>query len=124
MSNSRTIDIERYSGMYAALANPHRLALLLRLMDICGPEGSCSTDRGKCACVGDLSVGLGIAQSTVSHHLKELRHAGLITMTRSGRNVDCSVDRDALSELSALLGGVLLREPTAPASEQRSKQSE
>ncbi len=88
--------------MYAALANPNRLLLMLRLIDSCGPDDSCSTDDGMTAYVSDLSEGLDIAQSTVSHHLKELRQAGLITMTRRGRNVECHVNTEALAELTSL----------------------
>ncbi len=43
---------------------------------------------------------LGIAPSTVSHHLKELRQAGLIQMARRGRQVACWVEKDVLEELS------------------------
>ena len=43
------------------------------------------------------------AASTVSHHLKELRHAGLITMKRRGKNMICAVDRAAVQALSEYL---------------------
>ena len=53
------------------------------------------------ACVGDLGAKLGIAPSTVSHHLKELRRSGLIHMERSGQKVACWVEPDSLDALSA-----------------------
>lgn len=43
--------------------------------------------------------------STMSHHLKELRLAGLITTERSGKNIICRVNQTALSELRAYLAG-------------------
>ena len=108
MSNHRTIDesvdVDGLSSVFAALSNPNRLRLLLRIVDECGPAQSCVTDEGIGACVGDLADGLGIAPSTVSHHLKELRQAGLISMTRYGRTVGCAVNSEALEELSALFG--------------------
>lgn len=52
------------------------------------------------ACVGDLGDGLGLAPSTISHHLKELRRAGLIRMERAGRHVECWADPEALARLS------------------------
>lgn len=55
-------------------------------------------------CVADLSSGLGIAPSTVSHHLKELRQSGLITMGRQGRRVERTVNLEAAAELRRLLG--------------------
>jgi hypothetical protein len=41
--------------------------------------------------------------STMSHHLKELRLAGLITTERSGKNIICKVNQAALGELLAYL---------------------
>ncbi|MGI9613844.1 MAG: ArsR/SmtB family transcription factor [Acidimicrobiales bacterium] len=108
MSNYRTIDttidVDTFSAMFAALSNSNRLRLFLRIIDHCGLTPSCTTDDGIGACVGDLADGLGIAPSTVSHHLKELRQAGLISMTRHGRTVECVVSTDALRALSTLFG--------------------
>ena len=103
MSNYRSLEIGRFSEMFGALSSPHRLRILLRLTECCGPEMSCSTDAGMGACVGELSEGLGLAPSTVSHHLKELRRTGLISMTRQGRKVECTVNAEALQELTALI---------------------
>ena len=36
-------------------------------------------------CVGDLMDALGLGQSLVSHHLRTLRDAGLVTVRRDGR---------------------------------------
>ena len=103
MSNSRSNEVSRLSEMFGALSNPHRLRILLKLFECCGPEMSCSTDANMSACVGELSEGLGLAPSTVSHHLKELRRTGLISMARQGRKVECSVNVEALEELTALI---------------------
>ena len=89
--------------MFAALSNPNRLRLFLRIVGHCGSTPTCTTDEEVGACVGELAEGLGIAASTVSHHLKELRLAGLISMTRSGRTIECTVNSPAIEELSALL---------------------
>jgi ArsR family transcriptional regulator len=35
----------------------------------------------------------------VSHHIKELRGAGLIQTRRQGQNIECWVDPDILEEL-------------------------
>ena len=56
------------------------------------------------SCVSDLGTDLGIAPSTVSHHLKELRRAGLIRMQRSRQNVECWVDPGSLDELADFFG--------------------
>jgi ArsR family transcriptional regulator, arsenate/arsenite/antimonite-responsive transcriptional repressor len=52
------------------------------------------------AYVGQLGRDLGIAPSTVSHHIKELRQAGLICLKRHGRNVECRVEAALLRELA------------------------
>jgi ArsR family transcriptional regulator, arsenate/arsenite/antimonite-responsive transcriptional repressor len=104
MSNYQTIEIERFSEMFGALSNPKRLTILLRLIECCGTDGCCATDSGMTACVGELSEGLELAPSTISHHLKELRRTGLISMTRHGRRVECAINAEALEELKALVG--------------------
>ena len=101
--------------MFAALSNPNRLRLFLRVVDHCGTEQVCATEDVVGACVGELAEGLGIAASTVSHHLKELRLAGLISMTRNGRSIECEVNATAVDELSTLLGQSLQNEEMLPA---------
>lgn len=51
------------------------------------------------ACVGQLGEGLGVAPSTVSHHIKELRYAGLIRVEKRGKEVHCRVEGEALADL-------------------------
>ncbi len=102
--DSPDLDVEACSASFAALSNPNRLRLLLRLIDYCDIGSECvATESELGACVGDLADGLGIAASTVSHHLKELRQAGLISMVRDGRNIMCAVNSEALGELSIIL---------------------
>lgn len=97
MSNIR--NIEHYANMFKALSNPHRLALFHRLMNCCEPGTKCSTEEAEKFCVGDLGEGLEIAPSTLSHHVKELNRAGLISMERRGKNVVCWVDPAVLDKL-------------------------
>lgn len=70
----------------AALSNPNRLRIFLILRDHLEREG-----KGAGLRVGEVAERLEITQSTVSHHLKELEHAGVIRLERRGRNVVCSV---------------------------------
>lgn len=42
--------------------------------------------------------------SKISHHLKELRLAGLITVERRGKNMICGVNHAAVRALTAYLG--------------------
>ncbi len=92
------MDLERYAELFRALSNPHRLSLFVRLASCCRPSMTCDADMR--ACVGELGADLGIAPSTVSHHLKELRQAGLIHTRRSRQTIECWVDPGSLDELS------------------------
>ena len=77
----------------AALADPVRLRIISILVD--SPDGSC------CGC--DLEEPLGLSQPTISHHLKVLREAGLVSGEREGRWVHYRVVEERLSELSDAL---------------------
>lgn len=89
-----------------ALSNPHRLAMLERLAACCAPGVEWETEDGA-ACVGDLGQGLPVAPSTLSHHLKELARAGLITTRRDGQKVLCSLAPEALKDLAGFFSGLM-----------------
>lgn len=96
---------ELLAQCFKALGNPHRVALLFRLMTCCAPGTKCSPDEAVRMCVGDLGEGLAIAPSTLSHHLKELHQAGLIQMQRNGKQVECWVEPEVLQQLAAFFNG-------------------
>jgi ArsR family transcriptional regulator len=52
---------------------------------------------------GEVSKRLGIPASTLSFHLKELSHAGLIKSEQQGRFIYYSTDFKAVNELTAYL---------------------
>jgi ArsR family transcriptional regulator, arsenate/arsenite/antimonite-responsive transcriptional repressor len=70
------------------LADPTRLAILDFLR--APVESCCSRDDGVCAC--DLETFLGVSQPTVSHHMKQLVDAGLVTAEKRGRWVYYALD--------------------------------
>lgn len=76
-----------------ALADPVRLQLFSAIASHAGGE----------ACVCDISGGVDVSQPTVSHHLKVLRDAGLLTSQRRGSWVYYAVVHDSLDSLAALL---------------------
>ena len=53
-----------------------------------------------CSLTGDAKI-----TSTVSFHLKELRQAGIITMTRQGKNMICRLNPDPVRQLADYFGG-------------------
>lgn len=107
MSNNSNIDLEHYSSMFKALSNPHRLQIFNILASCCEPGTTCSTDEMINCCVGDLDQQLAIAPSTLSHHLKELKQAGLIQMRREGKQIFCSINPTTLEDIRKLFVSTL-----------------
>jgi DNA-binding transcriptional ArsR family regulator len=105
MSNYRIEKIRTFAEMFKALSNPNRLDIFLRLVSCCPPGTKCSSDAEARRFVGELGKELDITLSTVSHHIKELRHAGLIRVERRGKNIECWVDGQAVSAITELLAG-------------------
>lgn len=88
------------AAVFAALSHPHRLTIFVRLASRCRPKAALSELEAR-ACVSDAGKGLDIAASTLSHHVKELRQAGLIRMEKSGQTTDCWVEPEALKKLQS-----------------------
>ncbi|MCG7871625.1 MAG: metalloregulator ArsR/SmtB family transcription factor [Candidatus Thiodiazotropha lotti] len=87
--------------MFKALGNSHRLLIFKRLSSCCQPGTRCDLEQAISFSVGELGEGLGIAPSTLSHHLKELHRAGLIEMERQGKRVVCWIEPETLTSLGA-----------------------
>lgn len=91
--------------MFKALSNPNRLRLFMRLVTCCKPGTVTSirtdTDSEGCACVGELGRDLNIVASTISHHMKELRQAGLVRMERRGQRIECWIDPETIANLQS-----------------------
>jgi DNA-binding transcriptional ArsR family regulator len=99
-NNQNKADLTQFAEMFKALSNPHRLKIFMRLFSCCAPGTVCRIQDEACACIGDLSHDLAIVPSTVSHHIKELRRAGLIRMRRQGQRIECWVDPEAVRNLT------------------------
>lgn len=81
---------DRLNARFAALCDPSRRAILLRLA------------RGE-ATVGELAEPLPISQPAVSRHLKLLEEAGLIVRRVDGQRRPCRLADGGLDELDAYL---------------------
>ena len=103
MSNTQTVDTAHLAEIFKALSNPHRLRIFMRLVSCCAPEGSCCAESDMNTCAGEIGKDLGIAPSTVSHHLKELRVAGLIRTERRGKTVQYRIDLRNVREFSHIV---------------------
>ncbi|MGE5697425.1 MAG: Rv2640c family ArsR-like transcriptional regulator [Candidatus Sericytochromatia bacterium] len=76
-----------------ALADPARVKIMSLLF----------ASRENEANSGELAAALGLTESTVSHHLSQLRRAGLVGSDRRGMNVYHRPHRDAVTALCAVL---------------------
>ena len=76
-----------------AIADPVRVKIISRLFDSAAGEQTS----------GELAGVLGLSESTVSHHLGQLRKAGLVISDRRGMNVFHRVRPEALQALCAVL---------------------
>ena len=86
-------DAVRLARQFAALADPVRLRMVSLL----------ATADGGAVCACDLVDPVGKSQPTVSHHLKVLAEAGLVTSEKRGRNVWYAVVPAALEALRTAL---------------------
>ena len=92
--------------IFKALSNEQRLNLFQMIyhwnktIEESKEAGCCQgvekTFTRACAC-------LHIARSTISHHLKELKNAGLISCTRSGQMFCCKINKEALDAVKKFL---------------------
>jgi ArsR family transcriptional regulator, arsenate/arsenite/antimonite-responsive transcriptional repressor len=86
-------EAEQVARRLKALADPSRLRLLSLLLT--APDGE--------VCTCDLTEPLGLAQPTVTHHLKKLADAGLVTGERRGTSTFYRAQADALEQVAGLL---------------------
>lgn len=85
---------EDLARLLKAVADPARLQLL----SLIRADAECQ------ACVCDLTEAVGLSQPTVSHHLKVLVDAGLVTREKRGYWAWYSLVPGRLAELAAVLG--------------------
>lgn len=83
------------AGFAKALAHPARIAILEIL-----------ARRNTCIC-GDITDELPLAQSTVSQHLKALKHAGIIKGEIDGVRTCYCLDDENLGELKSVMETLL-----------------
>jgi ArsR family transcriptional regulator, arsenate/arsenite/antimonite-responsive transcriptional repressor len=86
-------DVSRYADMLAAMGTEPRLRIM-RILLSAHPQG---------LVVGDIGDELGIAGSTLSHHLDKLKNEGLVSVKRNGTFLRYSANADTLQELLGFL---------------------
>lgn len=87
-------DAERIARVFKAVGDPARV----RLLSLIAASGD---STGACIC--DLTVPVGLSQPTVSHHMKQLVDAGLVTREQRGRWAHFRVVEGALDTATRTL---------------------
>ncbi|MFE7276276.1 ArsR/SmtB family transcription factor [Streptomyces sp. NPDC057623] len=85
-------EAEKTARMFKALGDPVRLRLF----------SAVASHEGGEACVCDISD-VGVSQPTVSHHLKKLKEAGLLTSERRGTWVYYRVEPSVVAAMGQML---------------------
>jgi ArsR family transcriptional regulator, arsenate/arsenite/antimonite-responsive transcriptional repressor len=86
-------DAEQLARRFKALGDPTRVRLLSLIAAHDGGE----------ACICDLTDPVGLSQPTVSHHMKQLAEAGLVTREQRGKWAYYRIVDDALTALGAAI---------------------
>ena len=89
-------DLTEHAELLKAIADPHRLRIIATLA---------RADDDVCVC--DLNDDIDVSQPTVSHHLRLLKDAGLVTSERRGTWVYYRLPADARPRLQSLLDLVI-----------------
>jgi ArsR family transcriptional regulator len=103
---------ERMAALFKGLGEPTRLKIFQFLASSCcslavGQEGEVRRVNGPT--MGEVCchvTGVGKVTSTISHHIRELRIAGLVEVEKRGRFIVCSVNREAIAEVEEFLRGM------------------
>jgi len=93
------MNTKKMAKIFKALSNENRLELYLKIAE--AHEASFETG-GEC-CVADIMVCLNIGAPTISHHIKELVNAELITTEKRGKFLICRVNEQLVTEVSKML---------------------
>jgi predicted transcriptional regulator len=87
-----TAEQNQLALLLKAMAHPARIAILQRILV-----------SNTCIC-GDLVEELGLAQATISQHLRELKHAGIIQGTIEGVSVCYCINPETWKLLETQIG--------------------
>ena len=95
---------DRLVGVFRALGDPTRLDVYRLIAAQPNP-----------LCVCDIVARFDVSQPTISHHLKILREAGLVTVSRRGVWAYYAANPNGLETVRAALGGLLPERRSATA---------
>ena len=86
-------DAQQLARRFKALGDPTRVRLLSLI----------AAHDGRESCICDLTEPVGLSQPTVSHHMKQLADAGLVTRDQRGKWAYYRIIDDALASLATAI---------------------
>lgn len=92
MADRREADLVR---VFRALGDPNRLAIYQLVRSAPADDGMSPADLRNT--VSEIARQFDLSLSTVSHHIRELRNAGLLRCERRGQHIHCHADPEMLA---------------------------
>lgn len=102
--SAASLTAEALDAALKALASAQRREIVRLLLEHSAEPRSCCGAEEVCAC--KLSERLGLAESTISHHMSVLKKAGIVTARKGGTWVYYTVRRDVLRQVAAAIEGM------------------
>lgn len=93
------MDIIKLSKALKALSNPNRMELYLEI----AKRNEASFETGGDCFISDIIGSMKIGAPTISHHLKELSNAELITTERRGKYLVAKINEKTIDEVKSSL---------------------
>ena len=92
------MDTQKMTKIFKALSNQNRLELYLKIVET---SDVCYSNYSECV-ISDIIHSLNIGAPTISHHIKELANAGLITTEKKGKFLICKANQELAEDVSKL----------------------
>ena len=95
------METKQLAKIMKALSNENRLALYLEI----AKHGESDFEAPECT-ISDIVKMFRLSAPTISHHLKELANAGLITTEKRGKYLVARINKETLGEVKKVLSGI------------------
>ena len=93
--------VDALARRFKAMGDPTRLAILVMLRDC---------DGSLCAC--DIEASFDLSQPTISHHLRQLKAAGLVHAQRRGSWMHFHLAPEGVEAIEAFVRGLAASSPS------------
>lgn len=95
------MDAKKLAKIMKALSNENRVALYMEI----AKQKESDFKAPECT-ISDIVKLFGLSPPTISHHLKELTNADLITTEKRGKFLVAKINRETLAEVKQVLSGI------------------